>query len=182
MWNRKEERGIRSEILVHCRSLWWGTKNWKNDTRLSKHIVDTHLVSLHSSWHSSQSFHHPSRQYWTPAWQRCFCFLCRLEGWRHSTSPSRLSRHRLWLSGGPSNNRRIEGGQCQMQWIVMRGPVPAPLGSFLSCRGCLGSCWGSLVRWHCLWQGIFKIEFKNILPSYDKLSDYIFLRSAKNTA
>ena len=72
---------------------------------LSKHVVDTHLVSPQSSWHSNQSLKH-YHPWWTPGWWCCFCLwwvvarrsqYSRLQSKRRPkrlshSSPSRLSR------------------------------------------------------------------------------------------
>ena len=124
---------------------------------LSKQVVDTCLVSLPSSWHSNQHMQ-KRHQWWTPGWQGCSCLWWQVarrsqySGLRsqcchhkrrghHSSSPSRLSRHRPWLWGG-HRDRWIDTAeaQCQKQWIVMRWSAPAPLESSRSYQGCWDSC------------------------------------------
>ena len=102
---------------------------------------------------------------------------CCHQRWSRSSSPSRLSRPRPWLSGGRGNrwwshsqihiphNQKHTQLQCQMQWIVMRWSIPAQLVSCRSSEGHSGSCWGSLVRWLHLWHGMFNIEFKKVLSN-----------------
>ena len=125
-------------------------KKWICLLQLSKHIVNTHLVSPPSSWHSNQSLK-KCHQSWTPGWQCCSCFWwqvarrsqysrlrsqcqkCR-RGLSHSSSPSKLSRRRPWLSGGRRN--RWNNSQFWKQWILRRWSAPPPLGSSQSSQGC----------------------------------------------
>ena len=136
---KKEQQGLCEDLRYseHCQPWWWGTKNWRNDPEILKHIVDTHLVSPQSSWHSNQALYHRN-QCWTPAWRCCLCLLCRQARWCRSSSPSRLSRPRPWLSGGRSD--RWTHLECQIQWIAKKGSVPPPLVSSRFSWGCEDSC------------------------------------------
>ena len=106
---RRFKRGKRGKAwFAWVESIWYSWEHRQSFfiieeiTNLTDCTVGTHLVSLHSSWHSNQRMY-LCNQYWTKGWRRCLCFLCQPERRCRSFSPSRLSRRRPWLSGGRSD-------------------------------------------------------------------------------
>ena len=92
---------------------------------ISKHYADTHLLLLQSNSHSTQCLYH-CHQYWSEAWSCCLCLWGRLGGRSRSSSPSRLFRHRQWLSGGRCKNQSSGYGY-KKQKIWRREWVLVPL-------------------------------------------------------
>ena len=86
----------------------------------------------------------------------CFSGLrsrCCCQRRSRSSSPSRLSHLRPWLSGGRSDKwYGTRQAKFQMRWIVIKGSVRAPLELSLSSEGCQYSCSGSFVSWQHLWK------------------------------
>ena len=121
--------------------------------------LNIYLVSLHSKRRSTLSLN-LSHRFWTQGWWRCSGLKVSVAERSRRSSPSRLSRHRPWLSGGPSD--RWNRTQCQMKWIAMIEPALSPPVLYLSSQGCLDSCRGSLVRCkHLQQKRSFKIILKN---------------------
>ena len=164
-WKTRQTKTCISQVSV----IWAMPKRKRSFFSLS--LIGTHLVPLHSSWHSNQVVNRCHRC-WSWAWQRCSCLWWRrarmsqhLQSERchqrrsHSSSPSRSSRRHPWLSGGRRhrltshhihmchNHIHNQVLQCQMQWIVRQVPVLALLLLSRFCLvGRLDSYQGSLVR------------------------------------
>ena len=131
------------------------------------------------SWHSSldsnqwQQFELiPRHQFWRTSWRRLSCFWHLAGGriprsglrcWRcqqrrsRSSSPSKLSRHRRWLSGNCWHSLKYHPWY-QTLWILMTGSVLVPLELFEFLQGCWDIRPESLAKWQNLWQEVFPKE------------------------
>ena len=131
-------------------------------------------MSLHSSWDSNQSVYHchpcGRRSPLCCSWSLWLAAgstgnQLDLDQSSHSCCPSRLSRPHPWSWHSRMDRCWHHKPKQQSWWTPASISSHSPLLMFRTSQGCLDSCWGSLVRWHYLWQGIFNIELKNILPN-----------------
>ena len=111
-------------------------------------MMITHLVSLHSIWHSSPLLYYQHQFRRTSRW-RCLHSWSWLAGKNHRPYPTRQSRPHPWFSVCRCSL------QFWMRWIVKVLPFPPQLALPLFFSGWQDNCQDSLVIWqHLCQQGL----------------------------